>query len=111
MEEEGNVFGDIFGDNRSTPVDALLRLLDSDNISMKTDYNMTQIKVKNHIRSIARLHNEEVRSMIENFLQEFSEDMVSLKRKSREEVVNALKEISKTSMIEEGNVLGSMIPK
>lgn len=109
MEEDS--FSSIFGDNRTTPVDALLQLLDPSNISMKSDYNMTQIKIKQHLQVIANsgLCSDTIRDQILTFLQSFSEDMVSLKRKSREEIVNSLKEMSKAGMFTEENALGSLM--
>lgn len=91
--------GNLFGGSDSNPFDMLTELLNPDNISMKTDLNMTQIRILCKMKWFQLIKDPENKDKepVEIFnmvLIFFMELMTSLKRKSREEHIQGIKGLS-----------------
>lgn len=89
----------ISNDNQTpSPVDVFFSMLDSTNIAQKTDLNMSQIKHLFRLRWYTEVLKEENRNkdpyvIFQSCLDYFMVLMCSLKRKSRDEIVDMFKSI------------------
>ena len=83
-------------DQQKSPVDVLNSLINPENIAMKTDLNISQIRVLTRAHYVMhRLKNpkEDPMESLEVTLDYYKQLMVSLKRKSREEVIKGLSDM------------------
>lgn len=91
-----NLFG---GQDSSSPIDVLNSLISPDNVAMKTDLNMTQIKILVRLKWFSERRKPEnknkdpMETFTEKVIPYYLELMVSLKRKSREEIIKGISEL------------------
>lgn len=103
------------GSDQKSPIDVLVKMLDPEDVIMKTDVNMTQIKICCHLKYLAELEKDEnkFKTGLEIFLDEvipyFFMLMVSLKRKSREESIKGISEMKEKFMDQQ--LILSGVPK
>ena len=86
------------GNQQKSAVDVLDTLLDPKNITMKTDLNMTQIKILCQLKWYSLLKDPSYKDkspteLLDLVMTYFLELMVSLKRKSREESIKGIAEM------------------
>lgn len=101
------------GEGQRTPVDILDSLLDPKNIELKTDLNITQIKVLTQIDWYKRLANPDNKDkhpleLLAETLTYYMSLMASLKRKSREESIEGIKQ-SRDSFMQNDPVIGQVM--
>lgn len=92
------MFENMFNMEEGNSIDILNNLLNNNNITMKTDLNMLQIKELIKIKWFSELHNPknkeksgiEILSMVMDY---FMELMTSYQRKSRIEIIKGITEL------------------
>lgn len=107
--------GLLSGDGKSSIVEVLEKLLDPVDIQLKTDLNINQIRVLTQLKWYSELDKPENRdkdafTILMVVMDYYLQLMTSLKRKSRGEVVEAIKEMSKELAMPD-SLIGGMFPK
>lgn len=91
------------GGEQPTPIDVLLELLNTENIELKTDLNMTQIKVLFQAKWFTDLLKEENKDkdpyeIFQDCLIYFMQLMTSLKRQRAKEIIEGIKDMREKFM-------------
>lgn len=110
-DKTGNPLENLFGGNKSNQIDALLELITTNNIEIKTDLNITQIRILTQVKYYKLLEEYPEKSSMEilsEVVEYYLTLMCSLKRKSRQEVIDGLKQMLPEN--EMGNAIGQLIP-
>lgn len=99
------------GGNDSNPVKVLEKLLDPDNVEMITDLNITQIQVLCQLKWFISANRPENKGkdleLLDEILTYYLTLMVSVGRKSREEIIKGISEMKEALMSQE-NLISSI---
>lgn len=99
------------GNNDSNPVKVLEKLLDPNNVEMITDLNITQIQVLCQLKwfiSANRLENKgKDLELLDEILTYYLTLMVSVGRKSREEIIKGISEM-KEALFQQESLLNNI---
>lgn len=87
--------------NQGNPIDVLNTLLDKEDIEVKTDLNISQIKVLTQLKWYELLNtpgnlDKEPMEMLNEVVLYYLALMVSLKRKSRQEIIDGISEMKES---------------
>lgn len=94
----------ITGDEKASPIDALLKLLEVDDINIKTSLEMPHIRflMKNRWLYLVKTYpDKEVPELMDMLMQYYKELMPSYKGVSRQQIVEGIKEM-KSQLLEGG---------
>jgi hypothetical protein len=93
MEKE-DIFGELISENEESFEKILLALLDKENLTMKTEIqkplNLTRLYIFGAWLKAEKM--DRCSQLIDSFIQKYLEFMVSNKRQSRKEIIQALTE-------------------
>lgn len=97
-----------------TAIDVLFQLLDKNNIEMKTDLNISQIKILFQSKFFTEMLKEENKdkdpyTIFQECIEYFLKLMTSLKRESRKEIIKGVSEM-KDRLLEQTLLMNSGLP-
>lgn len=87
-------------DETKSPIDVLIELLDKKNVEMKTDLNISQIKILFQVKWFTEILKEDNKdkdpfTIFSDVIDYFLQLMVSYKRQSRKESIKGISEVKR----------------